>query len=141
MTPAKKNVPGATPASSPEPRLWGTVPPQSISTIELAVELEQAMTMRTTKSIVTFTRPFRLGAFGEQLPAGRYPIETDEELLEGVSFPAYRRTATMMQLIADPLHSSVTEVAVVDPQELEEALAADAAQAPVINVGLAKVEP
>jgi hypothetical protein len=99
------------------------------------------MTMRTTNSTVTFTRPFRLGAFGEQLPAGRYPIETDEELLEGVSFPAYRRTATMMQLIADPLHPSVTEVAVVDPQVLEEALAADAAQAPVINVGLAKVEP
>ncbi len=74
------------------------------------------MTMRTTKSTVTFVRPFRLGAFGEQLPAGRYPIETDEELLEGMSFPAYRRTATMMQLIADPLHPSVTEVAVVDPQ-------------------------
>jgi hypothetical protein len=99
------------------------------------------MTMRTTKSIVTFTKPFRLGMFGDQLPAGRYPIETDEELLEGVSFPAYRRTATMMQLIADPLHPSVTEVAVVDPQELEEALAADAAQALVINVGLATVEP
>src|SRR5688500_20154662 len=93
--------------SSPEPRLWGTVPPQSISIIEPAVELEHAMTMRTTKSTVTFTRPFRLGAFGEQLPAGRYPIETDEELLEGVSFPAYRRTATMMRLIADPLHPSV----------------------------------
>jgi len=99
------------------------------------------MTMRTTKSTVTFTRPFRLGAFGEQLPAGRYPIETDEELLEGMSFPAYRRTATMMQLTADPQHPSVTEVAVVDPQEVAEALAADAAQAPVIDVGLAKVEP
>ena len=99
------------------------------------------MTMRTTKSTVTFIRPFRLGALGDQYPAGRYPIETDEELLEGVSFPAYRRTATMMRLIADPLHPSATEVAVVDPQELEEALAADAAQAPVINVGLAKVEP
>jgi hypothetical protein len=99
------------------------------------------MTIRTTKSTVTFTRPFRLGAFGEQLPAGRYPIEIDEELLEGVSFPAYRRTATMMELIADPLHPNATEVAVVDPQELEEALAADAAQAPVINVGLPKVEP
>ena len=99
------------------------------------------MTMRTTKSTVTFTRPFRLGAFGEQFPAGRYPIETDEELLEGVSFPAYRRTATMIQLIADPLHPSVMEVAVVDPQELEEALAADATQAPVISVGLVKVEP
>ena len=91
------------------------------------------MAMRTTKSTVTFVRPFRLGAFGEQLPAGRYPIETDEELLEGMSFPAYRRTATMMQLIADPLHPSVTEIAMVDPQQLEEALAADAVQAPVIQ--------
>jgi hypothetical protein len=99
------------------------------------------MTMRTTQSTMTFVRPFRLGAFGEQLPAGRYPIETDEELLEGMSFPAYRRTATMMQLIADPLHPTVTEVAVVDPQELKEALTADAAQTPVINVGLANVEP
>ena len=77
----------------------GDRPPQSISIIERAVELEQAMTMRTTKSTVTFVRPFRLGAFGEQLPAGRYPIETDEELLEGMSFPAYQRTATMMQLM------------------------------------------
>jgi hypothetical protein len=99
------------------------------------------MTMRTTKSTVTFVRPFRLGAFGEQLPAGRYPIETDEELLEGVSFPVYRRTGTMMQLMADPLHPSVTEVAVVDPQELEEALAADAAQARTISANWPKVEP
>ena len=60
------------------------------------------MTMRTTKSSVTFVRPFRLGAFGEQLPAGHYPTETDEELLEGMSFPAYQRTATMMQLMLDP---------------------------------------
>ena len=74
--------------SSPEPRLWGTVPPQSISIIERAVELEQAMTMRTTKSAVTFVQPFRLGAFGEQLPIGHYPTETDEELLDGMSLPA-----------------------------------------------------
>ena len=141
MTPAKKNVPEATLAKQSRASAVGDRPPQSISIIGPRVELEQAMTMRTTKSTVTFVRPFRLGAFGEQLPAGRYPIETDEELLEGVSFPAYRRTATMMQLIADPLHPNATEVAVVDPQELEEALAADARQAPVINVGLAKVEP
>jgi hypothetical protein len=99
------------------------------------------MTMRTTKSTVTFARPFRLGGFGEQLPAGRYPIETDEELLEGVSFPAYRRTATMMQLIADPLHVGVTEVIMVDPNQLEEALAEDAAQAPAISIDPLKVEP
>jgi hypothetical protein len=45
------------------------------------------MTMRTTKSTVTFVRPFRLGPFGEQFPAGRYSIETDEEVLDGCIFP------------------------------------------------------
>ena len=99
------------------------------------------MAMRTTKSTVTFVRPFRLGAFGEQLPAGRYPIETDEELLEGMSFPAYRRTATMMQLMPDPRHPGVTEIAMVDPQQLEEALTMDGLQAPVSNVDPPKVEP
>jgi hypothetical protein len=98
------------------------------------------MTMRTTKSTVTFVRPFRLGAFGEQLPAGRYPIETDEELLEGMSFPAYRRIATVMQLMPDLLHRGVTEIAVVDPEQLEEALTMDGMQAPVSNVDLPKVE-
>jgi hypothetical protein len=97
--------------------------------------------MRTTKSTVTFTRPFRLGAFGERLPAGRYPIETEEELLEELSFPVYHRTATVMQLIADPVHPGATEFAMIDPAQLAEALAADAAQAPAIKVDPPKVEP
>ena len=99
------------------------------------------MTMRMTKSTVTFLRPFRLGTFGEQLPAGRYPIETDEELLEGMSFPAYRRTATIMQLMPDPQRPHVTEITMVDPQQLEEALTMDGLQPPMSNVGLPKVEP
>jgi len=99
------------------------------------------MTMRTTKSTVTFIRPFRLGALGDQYPAGRYPIETDEELLEGTSFPAYRLKATTMQLIADPMHPGFAEFAMVDPERLAEALAADAAQPPMINVDPPKVEP
>lgn len=99
------------------------------------------MTMRTTKSTVTFVRPFRLGPFGEQLPAGRYPIETDEELLDGMSFPAYQRTSTMMQLMPDRRHPGVTEIAIVDPQQLEEALTMDGLQPPMSNVGLPKVEP
>lgn len=99
------------------------------------------MTMRTTKSSVTFLRPFRLGTFGEQLPAGRYPIETDEELLEGMSFPAYRRTATIMQLMPDPQRPHVTEITMVDPQQLEEALTMDGLQPPASNVDPLKVEP
>jgi hypothetical protein len=93
------------------------------------------------KSAVTFVRSFRQGEFGEQLPAGRYPIENDEELLEGMSFPAHQQTATLMQLMPDPRHPGVTEIAVVDPQQLEEALTMDGLQAPASNVDPRKVAP
>lgn len=89
------------------------------------------MAMRTTKSTVTFTRPFRLGEFAEQLPSGRYPVASDEALLEGVSFPAYRRTATVMQLAADPEHAGGTAFATIDPAQLAEVLAADSMPAPI----------
>lgn len=89
------------------------------------------MTMRTTKSMVTFTQPFNLAGFDGEQPAGSYSVETDEELLEGVSFPAYRRMATMMQLDARARGSSgVLQVAVINPDELAAALAADAARNP-----------
>ena len=89
------------------------------------------MTTRTTKSTVTFARPFILGESGELFPAGRYSIETDEELLEGISFPVYHRTATMMQLDANPSRRGISEVILIDPQQLEAALAADAVAAPL----------
>ena len=87
------------------------------------------MTRRTTSKTVTFANPFRLSEFDEPFPAGRYSIETEEELLNEVSFPVYMRRATMMQLIADPRPPGITENAVIDPQELEEALEADVALA------------
>jgi hypothetical protein len=88
--------------------------------------MEQTMTRRTTSKTVTFANPFRLSEFNEPFPAGRYSIETDEELDE-VSFPVYLRRATMTQLIADPRPPGITENAVIDPHELEEALKADIA--------------
>jgi hypothetical protein len=89
------------------------------------------MTMRTTKSLVTFTRPFNLTGFDGEQPAGSYSVETDEDLLEGVSFPAYRRMATMMQLNAPSCGSAgILQVAVINPDELAAALAADAARTP-----------
>jgi hypothetical protein len=113
----------------------GDRPPRSHSTAKVAVELEQTVTTRTTQRTVTFARPFRLGEGGEQFSAGRYSIETDEELLDGMSFPVYRRTATMMQLIPDPRRPGITEIAVIDPQQLEAALAADIAQAQLTEFG------
>jgi hypothetical protein len=86
---------------------------------------------RTTKSTVTFKRPFSLSGFDGEQPAGSYSVETDEELLEGVSFPAYRRMATMMQLEAPARGSGGSvQVAVIDPDELAAALATDATHNP-----------
>ncbi len=87
------------------------------------------MTVRTHYTTVTFRRPFRLGGIDEVLPAGAYSVETDEELLEGISFPAYRRILTLMHLRAEPGHPGVERLLTVDPKELDEALERDQALA------------
>jgi hypothetical protein len=79
------------------------------------------MTMRTSHKTVTFTRPFSLSAIDEVQPAGTYTVETDEELLQGVSFPAYRRIATLIFLPSRPGGAFVEQVVNIDPQELEAA--------------------
>lgn len=89
------------------------------------------MTIRTTKKTVIFARPFILGGFDEMLPAGVYNVETDEELLEGLSFPAYRRVLTLIHLPATPRHPGVTRTLTIDPNELEAALERDEASATV----------
>ena len=54
---------------------------------------------------------------GRVLPAGVYEVVTDEELIEGLSFPVYRRVATM---ICVPGQSgSSFEMVTIDPQELK----------------------
>jgi hypothetical protein len=81
-------------------------------------------TTRTKNSTATFRRPFVLRAVGRALPAGDYEVITDEEMIEGVSFAAYRRVATMMILPGESHRSS--EMITVEPEDLEEALARDA---------------
>lgn len=87
------------------------------------------MTTRTSKKTVTFRRPFVLGGLDMVLPAGAYSVETDEELLEGISFPAYRRVLTVMHLHAKPGHPGITQTLTVDPNDLDAALQRD--QAPL----------
>lgn len=82
------------------------------------------MVQRTLRRRVTFNWPFLLfGLLGQQ-QAGRYDIDTDEELIEGLSFAAWRRTTTSIRVP----RSGVIESVVVDPDELDEALARDAEQ-------------
>jgi hypothetical protein len=80
--------------------------------------------MRTTRKTVTFDRPFTLATLDEVQPAGTYTVEVDEELLEGLSFLAYRRVATTIYL---PLHpgggAGSVQAVTVDPRELAAAYA------------------
>jgi hypothetical protein len=85
------------------------------------------MLERTTRTTVTFAHPFSLRSVDLVQPAGTYVVETDEELIHGMSFDAYRRTATFLYLPAKGAAAIATEVVNIDPAELSAALAADAA--------------
>lgn len=90
------------------------------------------MTTRTSKKTVVFRQPFNLAGIERKLPPGSYDVETDEELLEGISFPVYRRIATLIQL---PTPAGLTQTLTIDPEQLEAALARDEAivQMPAIR--------
>jgi len=82
-----------------------------------------ALNTRTERHSVTFTRPFTIAGIDQVQPAGTYLIETDEELIEGLSFKAYRRTSTRIRIAADPMRPGVQEVVEVNSPEITAALA------------------
>ena len=92
-----------------------------------AANLAGAMTIRTTKKTVNFTRPFSLEGSDEQFPEGTYVIETDEELLEGISFPVYRRILTLIHLHPERKFPGRQRTMTIDPNALDAALARDRA--------------
>lgn len=83
------------------------------------------MTLRTKREIVTFAQPFRLRGVDETQPAGAYAVETDEEPIEGLSFLAYRRVATVIFLPVPHGGAGSFQAVPVDPQALAVAMAAD----------------
>lgn len=83
------------------------------------------MSGRTTHSIAHFTAPFVLGGLEGQLPAGDYDIDHDEELIDGMSWLAWRRVATFIHLPARTLKSPTNQLIAIDHAELETALRQD----------------
>ncbi|SFJ95728.1 hypothetical protein SAMN05216525_14462 [Bradyrhizobium sp. Gha] len=59
------------------------------------------MTIRSRRETVTFKHPFRIRGIERVLPAGAYEVVTDEETIEGLTFSAYRRIATMITVPAE----------------------------------------
>jgi hypothetical protein len=79
------------------------------------------MTVRTSSKTVTFAHPFLLKGFDRILAAGDYRVVTDEELIDGLSFPVYRRVATMIFVPAESGSASTVEMVTIDPQDLQAA--------------------
>jgi hypothetical protein len=85
-----------------------------------------AMSLRTTSRTITFGRPFALDGLDETQPAGSYTVQTDEESIEGLSFLAYRRVATVIFLPLPHRGTGSFQAIPVTPEALNAALARDA---------------
>lgn len=56
------------------------------------------MSERFARETVTFAKPFFVEGLGSMQPAGTYKVEIVEELIEGLSFLAYRVVSTSIVL-------------------------------------------
>jgi hypothetical protein len=81
------------------------------------------MTIRSRRETVTFQHPFRIRGVDRLLPPGSYEVITDEEMIEGLSFPAYRRVATMIMV---PAGGSAMEMVSIGSVDLSDAQRMDA---------------
>lgn len=79
--------------------------------------------MRTTRTTIAFTRPFRFKSIDETFPPGRYDLETDEESSEMGEHLVFRRVRTLLLVRS----SGQVRTVEVKPHELDQAIAADAA--------------
>lgn len=73
---------------------------------------------------MVFRHPFVLKGLDRPQPAGTYDVETEEQLLEDLSFSAYRRVSTMLTRRTHAPHTHL-EAHIVDFAELERAHGAD----------------
>ncbi|MCS3764910.1 hypothetical protein [Bradyrhizobium centrosematis] len=83
------------------------------------------MTIRTTRTIVSFANPFVLQGLEGAQPAGEYVVLTDDQRIEGLSRIAYRRVATQLQTPARFASQSRTQSYAISQTELDAALMKD----------------
>ncbi len=99
------------------------------------------MLTRSTRSMVAFSNDFTIGDSQRELPAGKYEIVVEEELLQGVSFEAYRRTATYLMIRGRGSHAGQTTMQMTTKEELEHAIACDRALSETTNDSEAALSP
>ena len=84
------------------------------------------MTTRSRMETVNFFRPFRIKGIDRTLPAGIYEIVSEDELIEGLSFPCYRRVSTFIMAPAEPPYHSSMEMISIAAIDLADAQRIDA---------------
>ena len=84
------------------------------------------MTIRSRRETINFKHPFQIKGVDRPLPAGSYEVITDEELIEGLSFAAFRRVATMIMVPAAAPRSSTMEMISIGSVDLSDAQRIDA---------------
>lgn len=80
-------------------------------------QVDMTMNTRSTRSTVKFFQPFTLRGQSEVLPAGDYELLVEEELLQGLSFLAYRKTATYL-IVAGKGRTEMKEISGNDLEDL-----------------------
>ena len=83
------------------------------------------MGQRTTSKTVTFALPFLLKGVARVLPAGDFRVVTADELMEGLSFPVFRRVSTIILVPTE--FCQAVEMLTVDPLNLQVAQDRDVA--------------
>jgi hypothetical protein len=99
------------------------------------------MVTRTKRVALTFQHPFSLKGVDRRLAAGQYEVVTDEELIEELAFPVYRRVATLIFLPSDAYEPSSIEMVNVDPVDLAAAQEQDQAASQAATVAAMQRKP
>jgi hypothetical protein len=68
--------------------------------------------MRSRRETITFRHPFRIKGIDRQLSPRAYEVITDEEMIAGLSLPAFRRIATMIMVPAASLNSAMEMISI-----------------------------
>ncbi len=88
------------------------------------------MNNRISHQRVTLHGAFTLNGDVRTFPPGTYDVEVTEQLLEGLSFVAYRRISTTIALPAASQSHHSKQIIPIDPEELAFLLARDAREIP-----------
>ena len=85
------------------------------------------MLTRSTTSTVTFSNAFTFGDTLQEFPPGTYEIVFEEELLQSLSFEAYRHTATYLMVRGRGSNAGQTTMHMTTKEELKRVIACDRA--------------